>query len=69
MKIFSYIFIVLLVILGITFALLNANQVNIDYYIGTIKSPLSLLLILSFTTRVKYFLNKFSPIFIINMPH
>lgn len=45
MRIFSYLFILLLVLLGVTFATLNADLVIIHYYFGTSKVPLSLLLV------------------------
>jgi lipopolysaccharide assembly protein A len=47
MKIFRIIFYLLLlvlVILAITFAALNANPINLNYYIGTTHISLSLLL-------------------------
>lgn len=45
MRIFWYILLLLLVILGITFAYLNATPVVFNYYIGTRTIPLSLLLL------------------------
>lgn len=46
MRIFSYIILIIIVVLGITFAALNAQPVNLDYYIGTRTISLSLLLAL-----------------------
>ncbi len=48
MKIFSYIVVLFLIVLGISFAILNAGQVSIHYYIGVSHLPLSLLLVFSF---------------------
>ena len=45
MKIISSVFIVLILILGLTFACLNADPVTINYYIGEVKLPLALLLV------------------------
>lgn len=47
MRIITTLLIILLVLLGLTFAGLNAEPVIINYYIGTKKLPLSLLLILT----------------------
>ena len=48
MRIIRYLFIFILLILALTFALLNANPVEINYYIGAGKLPLSLLLVITF---------------------
>ncbi len=48
MRIFSYIFILVIVFLGVTFATLNSDLVNINYYIGQKEMPLSLLLSIAF---------------------
>lgn len=45
MKIISFIIIFILVIFGISFALLNASVVTLNYYFGSIKMSLSLLLV------------------------
>ncbi len=42
-------FLVIVILLGITFACLNATPVEINYYIGVHYLPLSLLLTLSLT--------------------
>ena len=52
MKIFSYLIVLLLLILGVTFALLNASPVTIHYYLGVSQLPLSLLLIISFALGI-----------------
>lgn len=48
MRIFTYIFFIIIILLGITFALLNHNPVIIHYYFGEQTLPLSFLLVLSF---------------------
>ncbi len=48
MRIVSYIFLLIIVLLGISFATLNSAAVNINYYIGQKAMPLSLLLALVF---------------------
>lgn len=45
MKIIFYVFFLLLVILGATFAYLNAGAVTFNYYFGKHSMPLSLLLV------------------------
>jgi len=47
-RIVSYIFLLIIVLLGISFATLNSAAVNINYYIGQKAMPLSLLLALVF---------------------
>jgi lipopolysaccharide assembly protein A len=47
MRIITYLVLLLLVLIGITFAALNASPVLINYYVGSSKLPLSLLLVLS----------------------
>ncbi len=48
MKIIGYLLILILLIFGITFALLNAVPVTFHYYLGEKQLPLSLLLVMSF---------------------
>lgn len=48
MRIFTYILLLLIIILGITFAILNHNPVVIHYYLGSKMLPLSLLLVIFF---------------------
>lgn len=45
MRIFSILALSLAAVIGLTFALLNAHSVPIDYYIGSRTIPLPLLLI------------------------
>ena len=47
MKIITYIVVLCIMLLGITFAMLNAELVNINYYFGIRHLPLSLLLLLA----------------------
>ncbi len=48
MRIISYIIVLIVILLGVTFAALNHNFVSINYYLGESSFPLSLLLGLSF---------------------
>jgi putative membrane protein len=48
-RILSYILIVIIVVLGISFATLNSGSVSINYYVGHRTMPLSLLLATVFT--------------------
>lgn len=48
MRIISAIIILVILILGVTFASLNAEPVVVNYYLGSSKLPLSLLLVLTF---------------------
>jgi lipopolysaccharide assembly protein A len=45
MRIFSYVILLLLMLLGITFAALNSTPVVFNYYLGTKHIALSLLLV------------------------
>lgn len=48
MRIFSYVFLLLTMLLGITFSALNANHVLFNYYFGSKQIPLALLLVITF---------------------
>lgn len=48
MKIFSYLLICFVLLLGLTFACLNADYVDINYYFGKAHLPLSILVGFSF---------------------
>jgi lipopolysaccharide assembly protein A len=48
MRVVTYLFLILLVLVALTFAGLNAESVSINYYLGKTQLPLSLLAILSF---------------------
>lgn len=45
MRVISFIIFIVIICLGITFAILNAAAVNLDYYFATVKISLSLLLV------------------------
>jgi putative membrane protein len=47
-RILSYVFILLIILIGISFATLNSDVVDVNYYIGQKEMPLSLLLALVF---------------------
>jgi lipopolysaccharide assembly protein A len=49
LRIISYIFLLLIIILGITFATLNSQTVDFNYYVNDRSMPLSLLLTSAFT--------------------
>lgn len=48
MRIISYLFIIIIVIFGMTFAALNSESVTINYYFAQSTLPISLLLVLVF---------------------
>ena len=48
MRIVSYLFLLIIVIFGMTFATLNSESVTINYYFDQSTLPLSLLLVLVF---------------------
>ena len=52
MNILVYLFIPLLILLGIIFACFNAEPVILNYYLGSIKFPLSALLIFALVIGV-----------------
>lgn len=47
-RILTCLFILIIILFGITFATLNSSLVSINYYFGEDKLPLSLLLVLTF---------------------
>ncbi len=47
MKILTYLFALFLIFFGISFSLLNSNEVSINYFVGTVTLPLAILVILS----------------------
>ncbi len=47
MRIFTFLVAIILIVLGLTFALLNAMPVNLNYYFGVKEISLSLLLVLA----------------------
>ncbi|MBB72579.1 MAG: hypothetical protein CMF50_09300 [Legionellales bacterium] len=48
MRIISYILLIVVILVGLTFACLNADPVTINYYVGSSTVPLSFLLVLAF---------------------
>lgn len=48
MRIISYFFLLIIVLFGILFGVLNSESVTINYYLGQSTLPLSLLLVLVF---------------------
>lgn len=48
MRILRYIVFIVLLLLALSFALLNADAVSINYYLGTSQVPLSILLVFAF---------------------
>lgn len=48
MRIISYFLMLIILIFGMTFAILNSASVTIDYYLGHSTLPLSLLLVIVF---------------------
>ena len=52
MRIFTFIITIIVLLVGVSFAILNAKVVSIDYYMGVVEMPLSLLLTLAFVVGV-----------------
>lgn len=48
MRMLSYLLLLIVVFFGVTFATLNSESVVVNYYFGSAKLPLSLLLVLVF---------------------
>lgn len=48
MKAIGYLTFLLIIIIGISFAIINSSPVTVNYYIGIKQIPLSLLLMLTF---------------------
>lgn len=46
-RILGLIFLLLVLMIGLTFAVLNANPVTVNYYFGSREAPLSLVLVLA----------------------
>ena len=46
-KIVLFILIFVLLVIGISFAVLNADDVHLNYYFGEVDAPLSLIIVLS----------------------
>ena len=54
MRIVRLIFYILILLLGLTFAGLNAGPVELNYYFGSWQTPLSLLLVAAMTLGVVF---------------
>lgn len=52
MRLITYIILTIIILLGLSFACLNAEPVVINYYIGQAKTPLSFLLVIAFSSGV-----------------
>jgi uncharacterized membrane protein YciS (DUF1049 family) len=50
MRIITYILLLAIILLGISFAILNPESVNFNYYLGRRAFPLSLLLVSTFVS-------------------
>lgn len=48
MKILSYILLIVILLIGVSFSVLNSAPVSINYYVGVCKLPLSFLMVLTF---------------------
>ena len=48
MRILSFLFLLIIILIGITFATLNSDTVTVNYYVGQQNLPLSLLLVTVF---------------------
>ena len=46
-RIITFIVLLLVTLLGLTFALMNAENVKLDYYFGSFEAPLSLVVVLA----------------------
>lgn len=61
MRIFSYLFLLAVMLVGLTFASLNAQVITFNYYLGTKELPLSILLVLAFGVGI--FLGLFGAVY------
>ena len=52
MRLLSYVFLLIIMLLGLTFAALNSAPVTFNYYIGSKTIALSLLLVLAFGSGI-----------------
>jgi len=52
MRIVALLLLLIVVVLGLVFAVLNAHPVELHYYFGTSESPLSLIVVLAFGVGV-----------------
>tara|TARA_R110000868_G_scaffold84822_5_gene238916 strand:- start:1959 stop:2252 length:294 start_codon:yes stop_codon:yes gene_type:complete len=47
-RIFIYIIVIFLLLLGVTFAIVNSSSVSFNYFFNTAQVPLSLLMVITF---------------------
>jgi putative membrane protein len=47
LRLFGYLLLVILIVLGLSFAVLNAEPVSLNYYFGSSDVPLSMIVVLS----------------------
>lgn len=52
MRVISYLILLVIVLVGLTFASLNSTSVAFNYYLGTKNIPLSLLLVFTFGSGI-----------------
>ncbi len=52
MRILGLVFFIIVILLGISFAVLNADAVKLDYYFGTTSMALSLVIVIAFAIGV-----------------
>ncbi len=48
-RIFALIFFLIILVSGLGFAVINADPVTLNYYLGTVSAPLSLILVAAMT--------------------
>lgn len=48
MKLIGYVLLIIILIIGVSFAALNSEIVSVHYYIGVCRMPLSLLMVITF---------------------
>lgn len=46
-RIITFVVLLLVTLLGLTFALMNADTVQLDYYFGSLQAPLSLVVVIA----------------------
>lgn len=44
-RLLGFVVILIVILFGLSFSLLNANRVDVDYYFGSVAAPLSLVLV------------------------
>lgn len=51
-KIFAVLFFILVVVVGVSFSSLNSEPVTVNYYLGSLSVPLSVVVVVSFALGV-----------------